>query len=1113
MTSSVVEGLATSIGEELTEAAGFLSTRLTQPFLAESVVQNGYNSATGTAGEAETAVAVDCTWNGTTTVLCTDTTGVVAGKWLRLDSDGQVFEISLVVANTSFTLLNPAGLTIPTGTGPSSWLVPTIVTHTTATFLAAVTGGMLFQVSSGALSGDKALVNSRDSTTQITLRVALRIPVTAFTTQSWVIVSPAETSAVVENTLDWPSSGTLYLDGIHYRFTGKTPTTLTGLAWLDGEYFVSGAKQDHAVMDVVADWSRNYSALDTYRRSYLVEFATGVDLDIVGLNVGLLRPVGMSDATYREVIKASAYTPRGTVYAAELALEAMLGETLIQSGDRFVSSASGKIVTLAAGTFLATVEEGMRFRIKTEGSLYNETVLIDARLSATTLRLKSDRLGDFSRQEWEITQKNWVLFEDLTVGSLNHAARVYMTSTSDLTETSAGKTYLECTEKKPADSTTVVTLDSPTIRTVSVRWAPEGGPYLIAEGTTNASTDTNGLIVTGTGIFPAAGTIHPGDIFSMTHPVLTSNLGRVSVSNPDTSTLNLGVVAGVPTVNAYSDGHIAQSVTGASWKVWRDKTNCRYYKPSEETVIAYEGDAGTALWAEVGGGNEATNVTVATVANRGQVLRLVDGGAGLELVYQHVLRIEPESEATFEILLDHDNTLAGPGAEGLQICFGFSDGERTCVVGIVDDGTGSQDIGFVDEAGNLIGSGVWFSGADTVTNTPGFSTIRIVKDGRNNVKWYHQWSDGSDQGPYYLAEELAYGSFPATAADWIATLNPGVYPAVAKEVFWGILKAGTGHEMYVKHVDFKVTPHKEHWNTTFTTGSLLASTLTKTGTPNFSAADVGKNVRITEFSALNADFGNSLGEWEIASFIDVDNVTLQGPTRENGTFTSANKSRFIVRDTQEAFVWPDHRGHSVEILTGPHAGGVYPISEILDPVSFANVEDAIPATAAHSVDDDIPNHPGGPTWWDSSSEILYKVYSNAVLLDTTGGVPTLPSGFTVDQAEVQWRLVPTFPTDPNIEFDLIDSGSQATINQPTLRSATMAASDLMEVVRSRVLTGQIHDRSNVNTTTPAPYSSYPFYLNDSFGGSRTVMDNLLAAAIIPKFDEFFVDESGPHILE
>jgi uncharacterized phage protein gp47/JayE len=66
------------------------------------------------------------TWDGTATILATDTTGISStadnpGNFVRLDSDGQFFRVLSFVPNTSVTIDNTAGRTIPIGATGSSF--------------------------------------------------------------------------------------------------------------------------------------------------------------------------------------------------------------------------------------------------------------------------------------------------------------------------------------------------------------------------------------------------------------------------------------------------------------------------------------------------------------------------------------------------------------------------------------------------------------------------------------------------------------------------------------------------------------------------------------------------------------------------------------------------------------------------------------------------------------------------------------------------------------------------------------------------------------------------------------------------------------------------------
>lgn len=73
----------------------------------------------GRLTDAFTDITADLTWNGTTTVTSADTSGAIVGEWIGFDSDGQFFEVASIAANVSFTITNPGGLTIPTGSGAS----------------------------------------------------------------------------------------------------------------------------------------------------------------------------------------------------------------------------------------------------------------------------------------------------------------------------------------------------------------------------------------------------------------------------------------------------------------------------------------------------------------------------------------------------------------------------------------------------------------------------------------------------------------------------------------------------------------------------------------------------------------------------------------------------------------------------------------------------------------------------------------------------------------------------------------------------------------------------------------------------------------------------------
>lgn len=78
-------------------------------------IDDGTGSAESTDITEGTDLAATYTWNGTTTVASADTSEVSVGDFIGLKSDNQLFEIGSITPGVSVTILNPGGLTIPTG--------------------------------------------------------------------------------------------------------------------------------------------------------------------------------------------------------------------------------------------------------------------------------------------------------------------------------------------------------------------------------------------------------------------------------------------------------------------------------------------------------------------------------------------------------------------------------------------------------------------------------------------------------------------------------------------------------------------------------------------------------------------------------------------------------------------------------------------------------------------------------------------------------------------------------------------------------------------------------------------------------------------------------------
>lgn len=170
------------------------------------------------------------------------------------------------------------------------------------------------------------------------------------------------TTANVETTYGWPTSGKFIVQGTLYAYTGKTPLTLTGISYVVAGVVVNGLRTDLRVATPVIDFSRTFSALDRTVARLFVGYAEGEDLSIIGRNLGVDRPVGLEDdETFRAVVQALAYLPRGTMYGLETALTAFFGEGNFEVWENFPLYRNTVFVQITGGYFLATTYVGQAY--------------------------------------------------------------------------------------------------------------------------------------------------------------------------------------------------------------------------------------------------------------------------------------------------------------------------------------------------------------------------------------------------------------------------------------------------------------------------------------------------------------------------------------------------------------------------------------------------------------------------------------------------------------------------------------------------------------------------------------------------------------------------------
>lgn len=364
MTIGLMEAITAAIGEADADIGGLFKTRLTSAL------------ATGTA---LTAVY---TWDGTLVVTTPDTSEVVAGEWIRLDADGQYFEIDSLVVNTSVTLLNPNNFTIP-----------------------------------GTVADPLA-------------------------TQS----SKAAVSLPVETTLNWDSSGKVAIDGIVYHYTSTTATTFTGVTHIAGGISRPGIFKAHRIEAAVVDLNRSRNAIDLVRRAMLVDYAEEEHLDTLARNHGVFRTPYLTgdDSTFREVVKALGYNPRGTIYGMELALDALVGAGNYEISEDLISYPCTVFVRLLGGAGTTLVSKGKAFikGVEPQPAISDITVVTSMTpIAVGSVRWKDENLvtetqtqkpsvpelaeytGDTGRKVWDFVsagggaEANNVILQPVTVDS------------------------------------------------------------------------------------------------------------------------------------------------------------------------------------------------------------------------------------------------------------------------------------------------------------------------------------------------------------------------------------------------------------------------------------------------------------------------------------------------------------------------------------------------------------------------------------------------------------------------------------------------------------------------------------------------------------------------
>lgn len=1015
------------------------------------------------------------------------------------------------ITRLSAPLLGPVAVTSAVGTASS--VTGTVVTLSSGTFPAGVIAGQRFRTTSGPRTGRSAIIGSVDSSTQITLSTS----VLAFSSESWEIFVDAQDTMYVESALDFPSSGSVLCDGVNYSYSARTNTSLTGITRDD-------AQRARGFIRCPAESAIPEGLRITFDDGYGTVVPLEFDKDglVSAGYTGITLTLGMTATQVRDAIfnrlatfESLRITPfrvgttdielwhneAGTRGNANIVTSTPVATFVVdgmRDGSATASGAGQDHVTLTQvidyardyssldtfrrGFFLATStgtdldDLGGNLGVPRPNELvsdgaYRQVIAALAYKTKGTLQTIENFLNAV------LGAGNWEYFEDLTAafnGTLNlfptsdsnHPCIVYIRRTNSFTTSSAGKTFVDGQSYFLQSSASTLTIPATADLLYSAKLAPDSGWRLVAEGT-SAST-TNGINITGpAAAFPAR--ILAGDILEILDGPAAGQRGTIATRVSATA-LTLGAVVG-------ADNHTltTTSFTASPWRIYRPRSSFRTIIPSAEQYIDYPGST-TAVsgWTynTVGGlleGTYVSNVSITTDA-LGPYTEIQCGAGTLndEIYYSHAARIETTSRVSFEIVARLNGNPSNNASHVSQWYFDIHDGAHRIRVGMRHH-AGHVDVGFT----NAAGAGFLSGGTQIEIDhgaTMRFRTFRLEKHGTDFVRFY-AIDRTADYDHEVLVDTQPYSAFTQVSS--------------ATELRFGTWKqsSGGGHipHFEIKSAQWEIDSPRERLNGVFTTGSTAAANPTRlTATGAFVAADVGRRVRITSTSARLAAYGTAQGEWEVATYIGANDVTLRGPEeRFAGSIGTQYPRQIYVEHDSHAFTWPDCQGHQIQLLSGPNAG-TYTIQYVLDPVTRTRLDNAFIAA-------------------DLAAGIPGRQYSNLIELSADLPAPA-------DDTLVNWRLLPQFVTDATVSFEIVNAGTVVG-STLTLRQAP-ASPQLLLLRYATVPSAAVPELGASNTPTA---TIYPFYLWDNWGWIREYMDVVKPAGVQIDLDNYFEDASGPHI--
>jgi len=412
--------------------------------------------------------------------------------------------------------------------------------------------------------------------------------------------------------------------------------------------------------------------------------------------------------------------------------------------------------------------------------------------------------------------------------------------------------------------------------------------------------------------------------------------------------------------------------------------------------------------------------------------------------YEHGMRIQPESMAEASILATVPVGGSVDAADTNTVML-LDDTEVGIIVGIKANDAAHWQVGIT-----AVGS---FFGGPAATFLRGtWHEITVRKDGRNYIELL---VDG------VVVQAMPYASLSPSS---LGTPN----------FAFGHFLVAAANKLRVKQVSYFARTLTDYFSARGSSGVLSSGpeVLDTNVSGLFDSGDIGKSV-VTQNTTpgSHVEGGNNNGRWEVVSVPASDSVELIGPTHPNATVQAANPTRIVVPAGGELFQYPDDLGKKVEILNSSLGNnGSWVIGTLREMGTLVDLD------------------------------------SYATKLPTKTNVAELVGASFVTEPGLNWRILPNFQTESNVEWVVAGMGSMVgnTITLPqNLPISSSDARRILAVVYSQVLSAQVLLDASIENAVqggfPVTWEYYPFYLADPLGYVRQYLEEITAAGVIADF--------------